>query len=67
MNEPTIDQMREALGDQSEAFAFGWTIRRCRVCGDPTPGGPTLCERCGKLPMSGADIASMENAWKVKA
>lgn len=45
---PTMKQMREALGTGDEAFAHGWTIRRCRECGEPTPGGPTLCERCGR-------------------
>lgn len=64
---PTVEQMNIALGDCEECFTLGGTIRRCRVCSTPTFGGPTLCERCGALPVSGEDLAAIAGQWKVRA
>lgn len=46
--EPTLTEMRVALGKKPEGSCLGWpTVRRCHKCADPTPGGPTLCHPCG--------------------
>ena len=54
--EPTKTQMIEALGESVEAFDYGWTIRRCRHCGDPVAGGPTACRQCTGDPPASATI-----------
>lgn len=65
--DPTIEQMKAALGDRDETFALGGTIRRCRVCTNPTFGGPTLCDRCGSMRLSRADLAAIAGQWKASA
>jgi hypothetical protein len=44
--EPSDREMEAALGDLSETFYEGWTVRRCIDCRTPVAGGPTRCMRC---------------------
>lgn len=64
VDDPTIAQMNADLGAREECFALGGTIRRCRVCNDPTFGGPTLCERCG-IALKSEDVDAFAGQWKV--
>jgi len=43
VREPSPEEALRALGNAAECFYDGWTIRRCRVCGKPVCGGPTIC------------------------
>ena len=51
LREPTRDEMEAALSSagRDETFYDGWTVRRCRHCGDPVAGGPTACLVCVKV------------------
>lgn len=59
--EPTRAEMERYLGDrdeipQGEPYPPGWpTIRRCRHCRAPVPGGPTACVLCADVSEVRAD------------
>jgi hypothetical protein len=62
--EPTRHEMEFELGARNEippehSYPPGWpTIRRCRMCGTPVPGGPTLCVGCSGVERARSEVTA---------